>query len=1217
MRRATRRQLSKTPALASAVALAFIALAPPSCATGGAGGSDLERLASRQINRPVEHVTNTPPPAGLQLTAIERESNHEAFIPLVAIAQRLADEPLPSRAFGEKAPVEITEEAETNALRRYIAGRSALVGGNVAEAIRQLDAAAALNPVAPEIWRTLADAHWQAGDRLAATAAYLRAIELNEGDVVSLTRVGLSELERRSHRRAAILLAKARRAIERGDTPDAALPSIVGVALGRSLHELGWLRAGADAIVEALEETPSLSQPTTFRRELSALIRTAGDAWRDAGDLRMRLGQPEAALDAYNRAASMPSFDPAALLTRRVYALMKLGRPAEAALLLTQRIEELDGLVDDRTLRLIEYVARVSDVGPALAANLQRAEQSLTPDQRRVASSQLVRARAAALPVEAATRVLIDRLATAPADEAAVSDLLNLRDPEDAPGLVSLVARLIEANTIESQRYAAALMRYTPESDDLLDAADSLEGPRVGAALLTAAIADAIGEFDRAESSLERAVAIRPQDPGVRLAQARLAIDRGKRDRALGILDTIDPGSSRSAALAVARALRRLGENGRALTILEERVWSGEATAEEALAAGEISLALERPVDAEQLFRLAMELDPSLEQAYAGLISLYQSGGALENQANLSDTLRSLRESIPSSQTLRWLRAQDLIRADRLDQAQRELESLAEETLDARVIERLISVWLRTGSSETAMEWLSRQRERRPTHGAPVRMLARVQAARGETDEAITSLEAWLERFPHDTEASREYERVLRLESVGRTEDADRVALDRLSRATPSLRRSLELAPIYVRQDRTLDAIESLEQPMTRGFPIERSLLNEYAQLIAGVATHAARNEPADTDAPARGVALLQRFLNQFPESPPGMHRGLLDLMVRTGADADQIAQAAIDAGRAHPEAPDDFALEALQRLIRIDKMGAALNVAEISVKELESPSARMFAMWLALAGDQQDADAATEALRTIDRARMARETAAALNDLLSGAAPAPEGDEDESLAELTYFTAMSFVGDEHERTREELYELAIEHNPRHAMALNNLAYGWTERGENLDRAHEMLITAHAEEPGSDAITDSLGWVRYKLGMIDDQRDAEGRVVLQGAVTLLTSAAKLSDGRDGAFEILDHLGDALWRAGHPDRAIDSWRRARAILRNTLDNPNLAERFRESLRTLQTSIDAKLTAAADGEFPPLEPMARPRQWTQEAPAEDRGERGQIQREGAPL
>lgn len=1206
-----------TPArIRAASALIAAALLIGGCAAPGArtgeGLSPLERLAQRQIDRPATQTTTATPPQGLDLTAIDPSADPRARASLDAALDHFAQAPLPASVGGAEAhpPAAVSEQDRDEALRRYIAGRSALVGGDVQEAIARLDEASQYDPNEPSIWRTLADAHWISGDRLAAYAAYAQTIRLEPGDTVSLMRIGLSEFDRGSRGAALALLARAHNSLTPDGAIDAAIPYLVNITLGRALQEEGWLGAGNEAMLPALDELASFAQPTSYARELSAVIRGAGDTWRDAGDASVRIGSPREALEAYARASELPSFDPAALLTRRVYANMLLGRPARAAMLLVNRISELKGLVDDRTLELIRYCTGVSDVGSALAEEIGRVQATLTSDEQRIAASQLARAQAAALPDAEAVAALTRRVSAVPQDEAAVSDLLNRRPPDDDAGLVELVAGLIEANTIEAPRYAAALTRYCPDPDALLDA--SRRGDSLGALLLSAILSAERGDTENAQRSLTLAAQSRPGDPGVTLAQAGLVIDSGDADRARALLGSIDIDANPAAALGVAKAWRSVGDAQRALEILNDRVWSGEATAEIAQTAGETSLALGSPVDAEQLFRLAIELDPTLEEAYAGLITLYQSTGPLASQANLSDTLRALREAVPSSRTLRWLRVQDLLRADRLDQAQRELLELASASPDAIVVDQLVSVWLRTDQARAALDWLSGRLQRHPNNPQLVRLRARVLAAMGDTDSAITQLRSWLDQRPGDDDASRELENIFRLESVDRQDEADSLAMTRLERAAPSLSRSIELATVLARRQRVADAIAILDEPLTQDLPIAPALLPGYAELVGRVTLLAADPATGDPATATNGLALLDRFIDRFPESPHAMRQLQIALLVQTGAEPDRIARAAVASGEAFPDAADDFTIDAAQRLSQIGKADTALDVVNRACTMMSSPSPRLMGIWLFLALQFQQADTAMNALTTIERLHAAVDSAQALGVIDSRLRFPNDGNESNALAELAFTAANFFAGGDDQDTTDRFYELALRHNPRHAMANNNLAYSWVERDINLDQAHEMLVIAFEEEPGSEAIVDSLGWVRYKLGMIDDQRDAQGRIIMQGAVSLLTSAANISKGPESA-EILNHLGDALWRFGRSDDAIKAWNGAREQLRGVVNRQNVTPG--EADVAMLANVEAKLDAVAAGEIPPLTPMLRPRRWMQGEPGQDQNN-NKPEHQGAP-
>lgn len=101
----------------------------------------------------------------------------------------------------------------------------------------------------------------------------------------------------------------------------------------------------------------------------------------------------------------------------------------------------------------------------------------------------------------------------------------------------------------------------------------------------------------------------------------------------------------------------------------------------------------------------------------------------------------------------------------------------------------------------------------------------------------------------------------------------------------------------------------------------------------------------------------------------------------------------------------------------------------------------------------------------------------------------------------------------------------ALELNPNQPQTLNYLGYSWVDRGENLDRALGMIETAVRANPGDGYIVDSLGWVLYKLGRVEE------------AVLVLEQAARLQPSDP---EINDHLGDAYWRVGRQREAFFQW-----------------------------------------------------------------------------
>ncbi len=123
----------------------------------------------------------------------------------------------------------------------------------------------------------------------------------------------------------------------------------------------------------------------------------------------------------------------------------------------------------------------------------------------------------------------------------------------------------------------------------------------------------------------------------------------------------------------------------------------------------------------------------------------------------------------------------------------------------------------------------------------------------------------------------------------------------------------------------------------------------------------------------------------------------------------------------------------------------------------------------------------------------------------------------------------------------EQLLRRVIELKPDHQHAHNALGYSLAERNIRLPEAKQLIQRALELSPGDPFITDSLGWVEYRLGNTDE------------AVRLLRAAYRMRPDT----EIGAHLGEVLWVTGQVEEARRIWREARTrdaandVLRETL------------------------------------------------------------------
>ncbi len=104
----------------------------------------------------------------------------------------------------------------------------------------------------------------------------------------------------------------------------------------------------------------------------------------------------------------------------------------------------------------------------------------------------------------------------------------------------------------------------------------------------------------------------------------------------------------------------------------------------------------------------------------------------------------------------------------------------------------------------------------------------------------------------------------------------------------------------------------------------------------------------------------------------------------------------------------------------------------------------------------------------------------------------------------------------------------ALTLEPDQPLVLNYLGYSMVEKREDLDEALGMIQRAAKGQPDDGYITDSLGWVYYRLGRYQD------------AVAPMLRAVELTP--DDPV-INDHLGDVLWMVGRKREAEFQWRRA--------------------------------------------------------------------------
>ncbi len=143
--------------------------------------------------------------------------------------------------------------------------------------------------------------------------------------------------------------------------------------------------------------------------------------------------------------------------------------------------------------------------------------------------------------------------------------------------------------------------------------------------------------------------------------------------------------------------------------------------------------------------------------------------------------------------------------------------------------------------------------------------------------------------------------------------------------------------------------------------------------------------------------------------------------------------------------------------------------------------------------------------------------------------------------AELIYEQAMMAEKTDRLDDMERLLRKVIELKPDNAHAHNALGYSLADRRLRLPEARQLVQRALELAPGDPFITDSLGWVEFRMGNKDE------------ALRLLQTAYNTRPDT----EIAAHLGEVLWALGQREEARRIWREGQGrdagndVLRETL------------------------------------------------------------------
>lgn len=1179
----------------------------------------LRALSVHQQTAPAMVDPSLPIPPMLNPLAVERvlaagQANSDTTIALADLLVKLSE----AKPAGEPLtfPSATPTSAHLRSVQMYVQGRSKLYSGDVAAAATDLDTATRLDPQAAEPWLALAEAQLMQGKRLSAMVSYQQAARRGTGQARALWFLGRDALRNGKPKLAAEYLAQAR--ANDPKSSDAALPYLVDADLAEALQRTGHLHAAGEALESALDLPDQFGSVTRLRNELADLYRRRGELWRDLGDLQARLGDLKASAEAYAESNSVPMLDPGSMLPRRVNALLRLGRSADAGLAVIDSVERAGWFADERAIAVCGFVFKHAGLGASFADAVNELADAHAIGATLSQGMSLARLRAAAAEPGRARAILLEAISKRPSDSAAIADFIAVLDPS---GLVIAeeLRGVLESGRFNAANIAEAVVE-TVTDVDVITADLSKDPVSDAAALIHSAILERTGRPREAGSLLAgRAWGDALKLPGLR-AQVRVAMKTGRFDDAesayslLKAADDETPESSRSVA-AAALDLQRPGDVLDPARLTWARGDRSEPVlVDECLVAATASLMLDQTADVVDFLNRAIHADRFDERSYEGLFRVYAPPGEQPDNEKIGDVARRLRQSLPSSRVIRLLTAQEFMqRRDDLS-AEELLRGVVDERLsDATAGSALVTVWEARAAGARAdakgaaavmpesvargEAWLREQVAKHPEHAWLWTGLARMLTVQGKPEEAEKVLETRQQARPWP-QFGQMRETILR-DWLLKPDLYAAAARARLEPAPRGIDESFEYAELLIGQKKTEEAAAVLRSGMPRSEDEDEvaskfMLTQDQTARFIGILGRVARDWEKKTPVSDRGVAQLFDLASERRALLPA---SLYEFRLRALAslptpDAAAITRALAEACVRYPGQSSAFYGSVAGAQLQAGRGKEALPFLRSAVSTSSSPSAELlFALvqQTATVGEEQDFQL------VIDQLTNPQQIALVLKAMSSEDVPPTEPAALRGQLAYRMGSFYSFLGRNELSTRAK--QVALKFNPDLAWAKNDLGYQLLEDGGDFAEAARLIEEAYAALPNEPSIIDSIGWIRYHQGVLEDQPAAGDRPMVEGAITLLRKAVETGTGKTNGT-LHDHLAEALWAARKRDEAKEVWTKAETLLSEDVNLLKKSASTPEAALTRANKeldgVRGKRRAAAEGTEPAITPMRSQKQ-----------------------
>ncbi len=524
-------------------------------------------------------------------------------------------------------------------------------------------------------------------------------------------------------------------------------------------------------------------------------------------------------------------------------------------------------------------------------------------------------------------------------------------------------------------------------------------------------------------------------------------------------------------------------------------------------------------------------------QKLLGRILIDQSGGEAKKVEDALTHLTAAFKARPDDVGTGLAITQIYLGSDRLTQAEKILEQLAETAPDNRTVNfQYAQVLTKVGKGDKSKVYLERVVAGEPTFGPAIFQLVDIYQQSGEWIKAAEVLAPLIGVDPLNLELQRR-----QAYYYLRAGDAEksRHLFEELLRVEPNDERSRFFYAESLSELQEYEKANTIYRSLLQSKPDDPELLMSFGsnQLAlrqyddAGKTFQALLNVPGAPEQVAT-IAKTQLALVEYQKKNYG------EALTRARKALDEASQPNYQAAA--------IVLDIYKREARPDEAVAFIDgLAKrypddqlIKIRQLEC---------VVRAGRQDRADELTKALVTAgDRGAQAAAQAYVSAENWNGAIAILENLRKKMPDDVD---VLFQLGAAYERAgkvqaAEEAFQTVLSKQPDQAGTLNYLGYMWADRGVNLDRAEEMLVEAVRQQPRNGAFVDSLGWVYYKQGKLDLAKKQ-----LEDAMTLMPRDATVKE----------HVGDVYLKMGQKKSALDQYKEALTLDPEAADETRIRQK----------------------------------------------------------